>query len=283
MTVQSYPENAKYLLRFDDLSPAMNWNIWSEIEDALVRRRIKPLLAVIPDNQDPKLRVEAPVENFWERVRKWQSYGWTIGLHGFQHKYITKHAGIVTSRTKSEFAGLPAQVQEEKLRRGMEIFAREGIKPTVWIAPNHSFDFTTIALLSKFGTRIISDGQFRFPLVCSQQMFWVPQQIFRLRPAPPGMWTVCYHHNQWTPSMLAQFHHDLDRYGADIWPLETVTKTWSGRRSPRSEWLCRQPRLSSFIMRCRLKAWLVCRSERRSVGPRQEPAIQISGHAISEP
>lgn len=275
MNLEPCPKSAKYLLRFDDLSPAMNWNIWSEIEEALVRKRIKPLLAVVPDNQDPKLQVEAPVQNFWERVRKWHSLGWTIGLHGFQHKYVTKHAGIVTVKTKSEFAGLPAWKQEEKLRRGIEIFSRQGINPSVWIAPNHSFDSITVSLLARLGMRIISDGQFWFPFICSQEMFWVPQQLFRLRPAPAGIWTVCYHHNQWTPSLLAQFHRDLERYADDIWPLEKVTDTWSGRRSRWSDWLCKHARLSSFLIRCQLKAWSCLRSRPRSGSLGQESSIQI--------
>ena len=52
-----YPKRAKYLLRFDDLCPAMNWDTWSEIEVTLVRKGIKPLLAVVPDNQDATLKV----------------------------------------------------------------------------------------------------------------------------------------------------------------------------------------------------------------------------------
>jgi predicted deacetylase len=277
-----YPKRAKYLLRFDDLSPSMNWNVWAKIEEALVRRRIQPLLAVVPDNRDPTLQVGAPVENFWQRVKGWHARGWTVCLHGFQHKYVTEHTGIVTTKTKSEFAGLPARDQEDKLRRGVEIFARQGIHPSVWIAPNHSFDSTTVALLPRFGIRIISDGRFRFPFVCSHQMFWVPQQLFQFRPAPAGIWTVCYHHNQWTPSMLSQFHRDLERYSEDIWPLEKVVETWRGRRSRGSSWLCKQPRLSSLFMRGQLKAWQWCRPKRQCGPPRSESPIPMAGQIISE-
>jgi predicted deacetylase len=274
-------ERAKYLLRFDDLCPGMNWNIWSDIEEALVQRGIKPLLAVVPDNRDAKLQVQAPVDHFWERVRTWQSWGWTIGLHGFQHKYVTRHTGIVTTRTKSEFAGLNARDQGEKLRRGAEIFARQGIRSSVWIAPNHSFDWTTVTLLSGLGMSIISDGHFRFPYVCAQEMFWVPQQLFRLRPAPAGMWTVCYHHNKWTPATLAQFQRDLDRFGDDIWPLEKVVKTWSERRSGWSDWLCKHPRFSSLLIRCELKAWSLCRCQAPSHCGRQEIPAPMPDRIIS--
>src|SRR5882724_3622956 len=138
--MQKHPKSARYLLRFDDLCPTMNWKVWSEIEAALVENQVKPILAVVPDYQDPVLQVEPPVADFWEQVRAWQERGWTIALHGFQHKYVAEHRGIVTPRKKTEFAGLPAAEQEEKLRRGVEIFQRHGIQPRVWIAPSNSFD-----------------------------------------------------------------------------------------------------------------------------------------------
>ncbi|PYJ82831.1 MAG: hypothetical protein DME22_17315 [Verrucomicrobia bacterium] len=212
------PRTAKYLLRFDDLCPTMNWKLWSEIEAALTEHQLQPILAVVPDNQDPVLNVAPAVKDFWERVRQWQARGWTIGLHGFQHKYVATHAGIGTVRKKTEFAGLRAEEQSEKLRRGVEIFERQGIKSRVWIAPNNSFDATTVRLLSRFGIDIICDGNFRFPYVCPLTpslspsdgetvrergwMTWVPQQLSCLRLAPPGVWTVCYHHNRWTAASL---------------------------------------------------------------------------------
>ena len=61
----------RYILRFDDICPTMNWTLWGDIENILVQRALKPILAVVPDNQDPTLQVDAPVENFWERVREW--------------------------------------------------------------------------------------------------------------------------------------------------------------------------------------------------------------------
>jgi len=278
-----YPKRAKYLLRFDDLCPAMNWDTWSEIEVTLVRKGIKPLLAVVPDNQDATLKVQAPVDDFWERVRTWQSRGWTIGLHGFQHKYVTERPGIVTARTKSEFAGLSARDQGEKLRRAVEIFDRQGIHSSVWIAPNHSFDSTTVTLLSGLGMSIISDGQCRFPFVCAKEMFWVPQQLHGFRPAPAGIWTVCYHHSKWTPSVRAQFYRDLDQYREDIWPFDKVVQTWRQRRSGWSDWLCKHPRFSSLLIRCGLKAWSWCPRKWRSGPGSNETPVHMSDQIISEP
>ncbi len=246
-------KSTKYLLRFDDMCPTMNWKVWSEIEASLVPRGLKPIVAVVPDNQDPVLKVGPPAEDFWERVRRWQELGWTVALHGYQHRYVICHPGVVTVKKKSEFAGVPAAEQEEKLRRGMKIFEREGIKSRLWIAPSNSFDWTTVGLLPRFGISTISDGHFRFPFVCRRQMFWVPQQLFSFRPAPPGVWTVCYHHNQWTPADLRRFREDLDQYGPQISSVEEVSREWAGRRSWWSSFLCASPRVSPLLIRGQLK------------------------------
>lgn len=246
---------AKYLLRFDDLCPTMNWEVWSEIERLLVEVGCKPILAVVPDNQDPKLQVAPPAQDFWERVRQWQAWGWPIALHGFQHKYVTHHPGIVTPRKKSEFAGLPPAVQEEKLRRGVEIFQREGIRPRVWVAPSNSFDAATVSLLPGLGIRIVCDGYFRFPFLGLDGVVWLPQQLYEFRPAPPGVWTVCFHHNGWSPATRQSFRQALECYGSDIASLEETLPCESKRQRQWPVRLYTCPRLSKWMIRAELKLW----------------------------
>ena len=250
-----HPKTAKYLIRFDDICPTMNWTVWSEIEAALTENRLKPILAVVPDNQDPVLRVDAPKEDFWERARQWQARGWTLALHGFQHKYTARRPGIITIKKLTEFAGFPAGDQEEKIRSGVEVFEREGIKPQVWIAPNDSFDRTTVSLLPRFGIRIICDGFFRAPFVCQRKMVWIPQQLYGFRPAPAGIWTVGYHCNHWTASDVERFRKDLIQYRSDIWSLDAVMQAYATHRSRRTAWLYTCPRLSELLIRCELKIW----------------------------
>src|SRR5881394_1722116 len=232
---------AQYLLRFDDICPTMNWRLWEEIEAVLVQRQLKPLLAVVPDNRDPGLQVDPPAADFWDRVRDWQDRGWTIAMHGFQHRYETRNAGLVAVREKSEFAGLLPEVQREKLRRGLEIFERERITSRVWIAPGNAFDAATVALLPEFGIRVISAGYFRHPYVCPRRMTWVPQQMYYFRPAPAGVWTVCYHHNQWSASHPRKFREDMDRYGENIASLDAVLDGGAPPESKGSAWLCTRP------------------------------------------
>ena len=96
----------RYLVRFDDICPTMNWTVWRQVEEALVEEGVEPILAVVPDNRDPNLTFDWPEPRFWDRVRQWQARGWTIGMHGYHHRYETEDAGIVGRNRYSEFAGL---------------------------------------------------------------------------------------------------------------------------------------------------------------------------------
>ena len=49
--------------------------------------------------------VAPPADDFWARVRGWQARGWAIGLHGYQHRYVTHDGGLVPLNQRSEFAG----------------------------------------------------------------------------------------------------------------------------------------------------------------------------------
>ena len=172
---------------------------------------ILPILAVVPDNRDPKLRVDEPHPHFWEEVRKWQSWGWTIGLHGYQHAYVTTDAGCMGINRYSEFAGLPASEQREKLRRGIAIFRKEGITPDLWIAPAHSFDTHTLEALQAEGVDVVSDGFFPAPGRDRRGIFWAPQQMWWFANRRRGVWTVCLHHNEWTQARLEQFRDEVKR------------------------------------------------------------------------
>jgi predicted deacetylase len=213
---------AKYLLRFDDICPTMNWSIWAEIEKILLEIEVKPILAVVPDNQDETLKVDRAVEDFWDRVRIWQARGWTIGLHGYQHRYVTKNSGVVGLLNDSEFAGLSVEEQQHKLQKAVEIFHREGVKPQVWIAPSHSFDATTVSLLKTVGIHIISDGLYIVPHIDSGGTMWIPLQLWRFYPMPFGVWTVCCHHNAWSATDLSDFRQNLYRYKKNITEFNQV-------------------------------------------------------------
>ena len=222
---------ARYLLRFDVMCPTMDWALWDEVEALLVEAGVKPILAVIPDNQDPALMVTPPSPFFWDRVRSWQARGWTIGLHGYQHTYVNKEPGILRLNRKSEFAGLSHPEQLDKLRKGLEVFEREGVHADVWVAPAHSFDGVTVSALAAVGIRTISDGMALAPFTDPQGTLWIPQQFANMRPMPFGIWTYCYHLEDLTPQAMVGFRRQLKQLSPRMISLQAAAGMGSRPRS----------------------------------------------------
>ena len=206
---------ARYLVRFDDICPTMNWSVWDRIEALLLELDIKPIVAVVPSNQDAYLHVDSPRPDFWERVRFWQSRGWCIALHGYEHRLETTDAGIVGINPRSEFAAVSREIQRQKLQAALRIFNDNGVVADAWAAPSHSFDATTVELLADVGLRTITDGYYWRP-VRHMGVTWVPQQLWRFRKLPGGIWTVCYHSNTFHESQIARFEADVRLYRSQI-------------------------------------------------------------------
>ena len=56
------------LIRMDDISENMNWDLMDKCESLFDKHNIKPLLGVIPLNKDPELLKHPKNLKFWERV-----------------------------------------------------------------------------------------------------------------------------------------------------------------------------------------------------------------------
>jgi predicted deacetylase len=222
--------SARYVLRFDDLCPTMNWRAWEPVEAMLDEAGIRPVVAVIPDNTDDKFLVEPPNLDFWARARAWQARGWAIGLHGHHHRYLTKDAGMLRRNPGSEFAGLPLAEQREKLRAALAVFDREGLRADAWIAPNHSFDEATLEALRDVGLTVLNDGYSLYPYRDAAGMLWVPQQLWRLLERRWGVWTVCMHPNGWDRRRVDAFARDLRAFRDRIVDLRSIVESYGERR-----------------------------------------------------
>ncbi len=75
------------LIRMDDISENMNWNLMKKCELLFDKYNIKPLLGVIPNCKDPELKRYQYNKNFWSDVRRWHKKGWEISMHGHNHLY----------------------------------------------------------------------------------------------------------------------------------------------------------------------------------------------------
>jgi predicted deacetylase len=220
---------ARYIVRFDDICPGMNWPVWNRVLAILDGSGVKPLLAVVPDNRDPHLEIGPHHPAFWDCVRNWQSDGYSIGLHGFEHRYSSNQSGLIGRNNYSEFAGLPEGEQRSKLERGLAIFARQGVRADAWVAPAHSFDATTVGLLAQLHVDCISDGYSLAPYVAADGMLWVPQQLGRFRRMPFGTWTVCMHVNGWGETELIQFERDIQAFRSDLISIAVVKQQYRSR------------------------------------------------------
>jgi peptidoglycan/xylan/chitin deacetylase (PgdA/CDA1 family) len=219
----------QYLLRFDDICPTMNWRVWDEVEKILCDREIKPILAIVPDNQDKALQVCAPSADFWQRAREWQARGWTLAMHGWQHRSVSTNPGILRVQHWTEFAGLSRDEQRKKLLLGMAKFEDEAINSRLWVAPAHSYDSTTISLLVELGFLFGSDGYFMFPHSDRFGMTWIPQQLWSFRRRPLGVWTICFHLNHWSAADVQSFRSNVAQFRNVISTFDDVIARYRGR------------------------------------------------------
>jgi len=200
--------SAKYILRFDDACPTMDKRKWDKIETICDKYEIKPLIAVIPNNKDKSMMVDKYDEKFWDKIRDWQKKGWHIALHGFEHLYVTNKSGVLPFNKQSEFAGLSLEEQMIKIKKGWAIFQKEQIKSNIWIAPSHTFDRNTLlALKQETNIDKISDGIALFPFI-KYEFKWLPQQVWKFRKMPFGVWTSCFHPN----TMNENEFHNLELF-----------------------------------------------------------------------
>jgi hypothetical protein len=208
------PKPAQYLVRFDDFCPTMSRAGWERFGSLIQEFGIRPILAVVPDNQDPDLMVEAPDVAFWDRMRKLESAGATIAIHGYRHVCVSRGtSGLFPLHRETEFAGVAEEKQAEWLNAGLQILRGHGLNPKLWVAPRHGFDDVTLRVLRRAGISFISDGFTRGPFMRGN-VTWIPQQLWEPVQKSRGLWTICIHSNT-APESLLRILRDFLRDNAE--------------------------------------------------------------------
>lgn len=194
-----------YFIRLDDACEYMNLKKWNQMELLLDKYNIRPLVGIIPDCKDPKMKGTYPKYiDFWRREKKWEEKGWAIALHGYQHLYVSKNGGINPVNQKSEFAGVSLGIQKNKIKKGIWILNKHNIFPTVFFAPAHTFDNNTlIALKEESSINIISDT-IASNIYYKDNFWYVPLQSGACRKLPVNVATFCYHPNTMKDSDFRQ-------------------------------------------------------------------------------
>jgi hypothetical protein len=169
---------------------------WDSVERVLDLHGVHPIVAVIPNNQDPKLKSQEPDPEFWQRVRAWAAKGWSVAMHGHTHvMHSTVNALLLPFYKRSEFAGLSLAAQAEKIRTAWQLFLTQRVEPTIWVAPAHSFDLLTLeAIRNETRIRVVSDG-IAFNTFFEHGFHWIPQQLWGFTARSFGLWTICLHPN----------------------------------------------------------------------------------------
>lgn len=188
----------KYLIRLDDACSTMDKAKWCRMEVLLDEFGVKPMVGVIPDCRDDKLKIICEDAKFWEDVLEWQRKGWSIAMHGYNHCYISDKGmhGLNPMWERSEFSGVSLEIQRNKIRIGIEILKSKRLCPQFFFAPSHTFDENTlIALKEESDIRVVSDTIGRYPYKYGD-FYFLPQITGHCFKFPfGGIYTFCFHPN----------------------------------------------------------------------------------------
>lgn len=214
---------AQYIIRLDDLCHYSNLEKWNRFFDLFDQYGIKPIIAAIPANRDPKLICCGPYNpDYWGLLRRLQSLGYIMGMHGLDHLYVSKNSGIFKFNKRSEFAGLPISIQSQKLAASASMFDKEGINVKVFVAPAHSLDHSTLEALKKVTRiRIISDGLLSFPYK-RMGFGWLPNQLNEAETRNKGVWTFNYHPETCSDEAFMQLKSFIENHYTAFAPLNKL-------------------------------------------------------------
>jgi hypothetical protein len=215
------PGPAQYLLRFDDLCPTLSRPRWERFLPLIDEFGIQPILAVVPDNQDPELVLSEPDPEFWSQMRAMEIAGATIALHGYQHLCESRGRNLLPLHARTEFAGVSEEVQRQWIHAGLETLRGYGLNPRLWVAPRHGFDRATLCALRQEGLGYLSDGFARIPS-SRGGVTWIPQQLWGPVHKSKGLWTICIHSNTAEDSLVNRLRDFLQNHAAQLTSFERV-------------------------------------------------------------
>ena len=204
--------NLKISVRFDDICPTMNWNNFNKTMELCEKYGVKPLLGVVPNNQDKKLVVDEDNKDFFEIMRKYQEQGVSFAQHGLDHVYRNHKGGILKLNQKSDFVGLPKEEQKKFLGEGLEILKKEGINTKIYMAPSHSYDKNMIVALKELGFEYVTDGYTNYNYKWCGLTFIPCKHTFRIRKKVKGVCTLCLHINTMSEKDIQEFENTLKQY-----------------------------------------------------------------------
>ena len=201
--------NTGILIRIDDVADNMNWSAMNKCEILFDKYNIKPLLGVVPCNQDEELLTHEKNKKFWTQVRNWQEKGWEICMHGFSHVYDreTNKKDYFSYGGRSEFCGHDYTTQDLRIKNGLHKFRKEKINIRSFFAPNHTYDKNTFSALKKSEIVNVIDGYGLIPYTENNLNFF-PQLFYKEIMLPFGVQSTQIHLNYWN----AQDYNNFEKF-----------------------------------------------------------------------
>jgi predicted deacetylase len=215
------PAPARYLLRLDDLCPAVDRERWQQFRAVIKEFRLQPILAIVPDNRDPALSQSPPDPDFWNQLHALESAGAMIAIHGYRHVCASAGRSLIGLQRFSEFAGVDREAQRTWLAAGLKILRDHGLNPRIFVAPRHGFDRNTLHALRSEGISLLSDGFARVPSL-RHGITWIPQQLWGPVAKPRGVWTICMHPNTASDSDFEQLRAFLRVHSAQFCSVDRL-------------------------------------------------------------
>ena len=206
------PLKCRIIIRLDDIAPNMNWDMMKRTKDLFKKYNVKPLIGVIPKNEDKELKSYPKCHfNFWNEIKNLQDDGWEVAIHGYQHIYSSNCKGdYLGLGGNTEFAGYSYEEQFRRLTLGLDIFRERKIKVKTFFAPNHTFDKNTIKACKKLGINSIIDGYGIAPYYENGVLFF-PQLFYRLYVMPFGFQVLQIHLNYFTEKDFLNFEQFIKK------------------------------------------------------------------------
>ena len=188
MRTNDYP----IIIRMDDIWQGMDRNKFIRYVEFFGSVGIKPLLGVIPLNEDKTIGGRDTYDAFYSMIGDLvHNRGYSVAMHGVHHVYTSNSRGLNTCRRKSEFAGLSVDEQRQLLELGKKELEQNGVYTDIFMPPGHSYDYNTLKALYSTGFRYLTDG-----------MSLMPYSIYGIKCIPAdsayrlhrfGILTVCIH------------------------------------------------------------------------------------------
>lgn len=213
---------SQFVIRLDDICPGLHWANFTQLCELFSEHQILPLLGVVPDNRDELLVVDELREaEFWGTLRRLRSAGWETAQHGLHHVKNADDGGMLRLKTWGEFAGLDYDRQLHDLDRGRGILLEQGLDTDIFMAPQHSFDETTLRALQDLKFKYVTDGYGLYPYRF-QNLIFVPQLFGTPIHLGFGVYTICIHLNNLTSERIQRLASFVSENRHRIIPFSTA-------------------------------------------------------------